>query len=89
MRTAWRTFRRDGGKHPSPNSGRPEAAMAGALGVQLGGRNVYGGVVTERPRLGEAMAPLVPGQVTTALQLMGIASVMAAALAAAALALRS
>ena len=89
MRTAWRTFRRDGGKHPSPNSGRPEAAMAGALGVQLGGKNVYGGVASERPRLGEAMAPLVPGQVRTALQLMGIASLMAAALAAAALALRS
>jgi adenosylcobinamide-phosphate synthase len=34
---------RDGHKHPSPNSGRPEAAMAGALGVQLGGLNWYGG----------------------------------------------
>ena len=89
MRTAWGAFRRDGHKHPSPNSGRPEAAMAGALGVQLGGRNVYGGIVTERPRLGDALEPLVPGHVTTALQLMGIASVMAAALAAAALALRS
>lgn len=89
MRTAWRTFRRDGHKHPSPNSGRPEAAMAGALGVQLGGRSFYGGIVAERPRLGDALSPLVPRHVTTALQLMGIASGMAAALAAAALALRS
>jgi adenosylcobinamide-phosphate synthase len=89
MRTAWRTFRRDGSKHPSPNSGRPEAAMAGALGVQLGGRNVYGGIATERPRLGDVLTPLVPGHVTTALHLMGIASAIAAALAAAALALQS
>jgi len=89
MRTAWRIFRRDGHKHPSLNSGRPEAAMAGALGVQLGGRNIYSGIVTERPRLGDALAPLVPRHVTTALQLMGLASVMAAALAAAAMALRS
>lgn len=89
MRPAWRMFCRDGSKHPSPNSGRPEAAMAGALGVQLGGTNVYGGIATERPRLGDALTPLVPGHVTAALYLMGIASVMAAALAAAALALRS
>jgi adenosylcobinamide-phosphate synthase len=89
MRTALRTFRRDGSKHPSPNSGRPEAAMAGALGVQLGGRNVYGGVATERPRLGDVLTPLVLGHVTTALHLMGIASAIAAALAVAALALRS
>lgn len=89
MRTAWRIFYRDGSKHPSPNSGRPEAAMAGALGVQLGGTNVYGGIATERPRLGDALTPLVPGHVTVALHLMGIASAMAAALAAAALVLRS
>jgi adenosylcobinamide-phosphate synthase len=89
MRTAWGIFYRDGSKHPSPNSGRPEAAMAGALGVQLGGTNVYGGIATERPRLGDALTPLVPGHVTVALHLMGIASAMAAALAAAALVLRS
>jgi adenosylcobinamide-phosphate synthase len=89
MRTAWHTFCRDGSKHPSPNSGRPEAAMAGALGVQLGGTNVYGGIATERPRLGDVLTPLVPGHVTTALHLMGIASAIAAALAVAALALRS
>ncbi|WP_231486481.1 cobalamin biosynthesis protein, partial [Candidatus Blastococcus massiliensis] len=39
---ALRTWLRDGAAHPSPNSGRCEAAMAGALGVRLGGRNVYG-----------------------------------------------
>ena len=35
---------RDGGSQPSPNSGWPEAAFAGALGVRLGGLNFYNGV---------------------------------------------
>jgi len=46
---AWRIMRRDGQNHPSPNSGVPEAAMAGALGVQLGGSSTYRGMVVEKP----------------------------------------
>ena len=46
-------LRRDGGRRPSPNAGRPEAAAAGALGVRLGGANVYAGHTEERPALGE------------------------------------
>ena len=42
----------DGARHPSPNAGRPEAAMAGALGVRLGGANAYGGVLADRAELG-------------------------------------
>jgi adenosylcobinamide-phosphate synthase len=38
--------------HPSPNSGIPESAVAGALGIELGGLNVYGGAASERARLG-------------------------------------
>lgn len=44
--------------HPSPNSGFPEAAVAGALGVELGGRNTYGGAVSERARMGWPLRPL-------------------------------
>jgi adenosylcobinamide-phosphate synthase len=51
-RGAWRTAWAEGSKHRSPNAGRVEAAMAGALGVRLGGRNSYGGVVTEGPLFG-------------------------------------
>jgi adenosylcobinamide-phosphate synthase len=47
----------DGARHPSPNAGRPEAAVAGALGIRLGGRNVYAGQVEERPVLGEGRSP--------------------------------
>jgi adenosylcobinamide-phosphate synthase len=51
-----RVWLRDGGRHPSPNAGQCEAAMAGALGVRLGGRNVYGGRAEERPVLGDGPA---------------------------------
>jgi adenosylcobinamide-phosphate synthase len=49
----WRTMARDAHKHASPNSGWPEAAMAGALGVRLGGPVAYDGVVTPRPVFGD------------------------------------
>jgi len=48
----WRTMAREAGKHASPNAGWPEAAMAGALGVRLGGPVRYDGVRTDRPVFG-------------------------------------
>jgi adenosylcobinamide-phosphate synthase len=53
LRYVWRTMRRDAGRHPSPNSGIPEAAVAGALEVQLGGVNYYRGVASWRATMGE------------------------------------
>jgi adenosylcobinamide-phosphate synthase len=41
---AWETLRHDGDASLSPNAGQTEAAMAGALGVRLGGANLYDGV---------------------------------------------
>jgi adenosylcobinamide-phosphate synthase len=52
-RQVLRLVRRDAGQHPSPNAGVVEAAFAGALGIRLGGRNVYHGTVEERGLLGE------------------------------------
>ena len=54
---AWRTARRDGARHPSPNAGRLEAAFAGALGVQLGGTLRYADRSERRPLLGDGAAP--------------------------------
>ena len=45
-------WRRDHANHDSPNAGHPEAAMAGALGVCLGGTNYYDGVPAAKPLLG-------------------------------------
>lgn len=42
---------RDHGLHRSPNSGWPEAAMAGALDLQLAGPRVYGGVKVSEPMI--------------------------------------
>ena len=48
-----RMMGRDGRNHTSPNSGIPEAAMAGALGVRLGGPSTYGGVLVQKPFIGD------------------------------------
>ena len=52
-----RTMLADAHKHASPNAGWPEAAMAGALQVRLGGATSYDGVVHERPTFGDGPAP--------------------------------
>ncbi len=46
-------LKRDGQKHTSPNSGIPEAAIAGALRIRLGGPSVYNGVVSNKPYIGD------------------------------------
>ncbi|GAB77087.1 adenosylcobinamide-phosphate synthase [Austwickia chelonae] len=54
---AWTTMVRDHAAHPSPNGGWCESAWAGALHIQLGGRNVYHSKVEERPLLGDGRRP--------------------------------
>jgi adenosylcobinamide-phosphate synthase len=56
-RETLRVWRRDRNDHPSPNAGQCESAMAGALGVRLGGRNVYFGRSETRPLLGDGPRP--------------------------------
>jgi adenosylcobinamide-phosphate synthase len=80
-RGALRAWLRDGAAHPSPNSGRCEAALAGALGLRLGGRNVYGTRVEIRPALGDGRAPTA-GDIRRAARLSRMVWVTAAVLAA-------
>jgi adenosylcobinamide-phosphate synthase len=56
-REAWRTMRHDGRRHPSPNAGQCESSAAGALGVRLGGTNLYGSRIEQRPQLGSGRTP--------------------------------
>lgn len=62
LRLRWRqaiaVTLRDARLQPSPNAGYPEAAMAGALGVQLGGLNFYFGRPVEKPALGDPITDL-------------------------------
>ncbi len=79
-RRALAALRRDGHRHPSPNSGHCEAAFAGALGVRLGGVNDYGGRLEARPELGDGPRPAVP-DIRRAVRLARAVSWTAAALA--------
>ncbi|MGB9887424.1 MAG: adenosylcobinamide-phosphate synthase CbiB [Moorellales bacterium] len=74
---AWRVMCRDARRHPSPNSGFPEAAVAGALGIRLGGVNSYGGVREFRPYLGEAEEPAEERHILAAIRLMRLTTVLA------------
>jgi adenosylcobinamide-phosphate synthase len=75
---AWRCLLRDGRKHPSPNSGLTEAAMAGALGVRLGGVSTYFGVSSTKPFLGEPLEPLGRAHIRRAVVLMAATYLLAA-----------
>ena len=77
----WRITHRDGGRHPSPNAGRCEAAFAAALGVRLGGTNVYGGMSETRPDLGDGRVPELD-DIRRAVALSRAVTVFATALAA-------
>ncbi len=80
---ARRILRRDGHRASSPNAGRPEAALAGALGVQLGGPAVYFGQVVEKPFLGDpGKGPLDHRHYQAAVRLLYAVSLAMAALTA-------
>ncbi len=66
---AWQCLWRDGNKLESPNAGFPIAAMAGALGVALGGDASYHGQIKHKPTLGLPLRPVDKSTLTTALQM--------------------
>ncbi len=80
-RNAWKVMVRDARKMKSPNAGFPEAASAGAMGVQLGGANVYFGKIVEKPRLGDAHNALTLEAYDTMIRLMYMTSFLALVLA--------
>jgi adenosylcobinamide-phosphate synthase len=73
-----RIWRADSAKHHSPNAGHPEAAMAGALGVELGGDAYYSGVLERGPRFGLSELPTEAHTLRDARMIMWIASGFAA-----------
>ena len=75
-RQAWQIFLRDRHNHPSPNGGQTEAAFAGALGVQLGGVNYYGGEQSNRPLMGDDGELLKAVHIKQAISLMVVTSLL-------------
>lgn len=63
---AWKILFRDAKKHPSPNSGWGEAAVAAILGIQLGGINYYKGIVSNRAKMGEPIVLIQAGHILLA-----------------------
>ena len=67
---AWRIWRRDRRTHASPNSAQTEAAMAGALGIQLAGPAWYFGEKYDKPTIGDARRPVEPNDILRADRLL-------------------
>lgn len=63
-------IKRDAPKHPSPNSGYGESAVAGLLGIQLGGRNTYKGIVSNRAKMGDPLYSLNVSHIFKTVQVM-------------------
>lgn len=67
---------RDRRNHKSPNCAYSEAAVAGALGVKLGGNNIYFGKVVEKPTIGDAKRELSPSDIHETIKIMYITSLL-------------
>ena len=62
--------------HASPNSGYPESAFAGALGVTVGGERSYGGVVCQAPLIGVKPGACTPLVIRQSIALMWMTAVL-------------
>lgn len=65
-----RIYKRDCNNHKSPNSGHPESAAAGLLGIQIGGTNVYFGQTVVKPTIGDEMHPLTFSDIDDTISIM-------------------
>lgn len=65
----WAFVRRNGRRHLSPNSGYPEAALAGILGCRFGGPHVYFGEIIDKPYIGETDTLLTVKDMLTAIRI--------------------
>ncbi len=74
--SAMRIGLRDRLRHDSPNSAHAEAAFAGALGLRLGGSDVYGGRLRELPEIGEGTRKAEPRHIREAVRLLNAASMI-------------
>lgn len=70
-------IKRDRRNHKSPNSAYPEAATAGALGVQLGGSNSYFGEIVYKPTIGDSLKELSKDDIVKSIELMYLCTYVA------------
>ncbi len=79
-RGAARIWRRDRRRHLSPNSAQCESAMAGALGLRLGGPASYFGIMHDKPWIGDERRSIVPQDIHRACRLDLAGALLAVAL---------
>jgi len=72
----WNITIRDGEKSPSPNSGFPEAAIAGALDVRLGGLNYYNSTAVQKSYIGDDVNPLNKAHIKEAVKIAYVTSAL-------------
>jgi len=75
--STWTAAWTDGQKSPSPNAGISEAALAGALGVRLGGTNSYDGIPEVRPAIGQSLRGLEVADIRRSIAWMYASAVLA------------
>lgn len=73
------TALRDGRNHSSPNAGFPEAAVSGALGIQLGGPSLYKGEKVEKPFIGKTVHPITLNTISHSQKIMFLSGALALA----------
>ncbi len=73
---AWRIWRRDRQNHASPNSAQTEAAMAGALGIRLGGPASYFGQLHDKPTIGDSLRQPQPEDIRRANRMLYLGSLL-------------
>ena len=71
---------RNGRNHASPNSGYPEAALAGILNCRFGGPHKYFGEVFDKPYIGENDRELTTADMKTAIRVNRMAEILMIAL---------
>lgn len=76
MKRGFRILKRDCRNHKSPNCGFPESVVAGLLGVQIGGTNVYFGEIVEKPTIGDRERDLEAKDITKTYQIMFVSELL-------------
>lgn len=75
-KNALKTAIKDGQKHPSPNSGVPEATIAGALRIRLGGPCTYNGITSNKPFIGRPLKEIGPDDIKDTIRIVLVASIL-------------
>lgn len=63
-------LKRDRKNHKSPNSGYPESAVSGLLGIQVGGSHYYNGVLVDKPTIGDPLSEIDPIHIKNTIEIM-------------------